>query len=352
MRDVLGWNLTFGRWGGVPYRLHFFFLMVGLFVVYACSTLDTPGVCWKALAGVGVAFFCVMLHELAHLGIAVRSGGEVTEVLLWPLGGLAIARPPAWTMDDRVVMQQQLAVSAAGPILNFVACAATLPAVLLLKVPLIELWNPLAPPFGADWTWLQILCGMFFWCNWVLFAANLLPASPFDRGNALRTVLVARFGREVAMLWSVHLAKFVAFVLFVLALVVAPHESHAVPAVLLILVSVFVFAATRADEPRFRENEDGDSFLGYDFSQGYTSLEQDEAAGQGGGQPVDQSGPIKRWLDNRKAAKQEKQRVQDEEDETLFDKLLIRIHEQGWESLTEDEREFARRYSERYRRDI
>ena len=42
----------------------------------------------------GLLFFVVLLHELGHCFMARRVGGEASEVLLWPLGGLAAVDVP------------------------------------------------------------------------------------------------------------------------------------------------------------------------------------------------------------------------------------------------------------------
>lgn len=36
-----------------------------------------------------VLFFTVLVHEIGHASMAVYLGGEVTSILLWPLGGVA-----------------------------------------------------------------------------------------------------------------------------------------------------------------------------------------------------------------------------------------------------------------------
>src|SRR4029079_19780535 len=109
-------------------------------------------------------FAIVMLHEFGHV-LACRSvGGIAEQIVLWPLGGVAIVDPPArpgatlWSI-------------AAGPLVN-VALAPILGALTVL-IP-----SAVAPDIHAFLRSLTVInVGMLFF--------NLLPIFPLDGGQIL-----------------------------------------------------------------------------------------------------------------------------------------------------------------------
>ena len=60
-------------------------------------------------------------------------------------------------------------------------------------------------------------------------------------------------------------------------------------------------------------------------------------------------GPFKRWLQARRERKAQREAEQKAADEARMDDLLDKIHRQGKDSLTDEERHFMARVSARYR---
>ena len=85
--------------------------------------------------------------------------------------------------------------------------------------------------------------------------------------------------------------------------------------------------------------------FGYDFSQGYTSLEKDDPPAPEARKP----GIIQRWRDARKAEKSQRDAEERQRDDQRMDELLEKIARQGKASLTDDDRRFMERVSARYR---
>ena len=90
-----------------------------------------------------------------------------------------------------------------------------------------------------------------------------------------------------------------------------------------------------------------ESFLGYDFSQGYTSLERSHE---------DEETPRERrpswwqrWKARREAKRREKEEAARRAEEERLDQLLEKIQQHGADSLTEEEQSFMMRVSDRYR---
>ena len=84
--------------------------------------------------------------------------------------------------------------------------------------------------------------------------------------------------------------------------------------------------------------------LGYDFSQGYTSLERST-------QSLDEKAqsPISQWLEQRRQARQRREEQQEADEERRVDEILARLHEHGLRNLSDEDRSILERVSARYR---
>jgi hypothetical protein len=89
--------------------------------------------------------------------------------------------------------------------------------------------------------------------------------------------------------------------------------------------------------------ESDDQPFGYDFSQGYTSLEKSAE------EPPREAGPNTRWLEERREARQRRQADIEQEEDRRMDELLARISMHGLQSLSPDERLLLERVAARYR---
>ena len=150
------------------------------------------------VVGATVLFLIVLLHEFGHCFTARAVGGESDEIIMHPLGGLALSRlPHRWL--------PHLLTSAGGPAVNVLICLVT--GVLLYfangQVP----WNPFNyAPFLADraTSWLNV--AMYAWwiyqMSWSLLVFNLLPIFPLDGGQMLQAVLWPKFGYYKSMMFS------------------------------------------------------------------------------------------------------------------------------------------------------
>ncbi len=89
-----------------------------------------------------------------------------------------------------------------------------------------------------------------------------------------------------------------------------------------------------------------DSLFGYDFSQGYTSLERDEAPTA---PPRRRKSWWQRWLERRREAREKRAEETRIAEERRLDELLDKVHREGMSALTDEERRFMKRASDRYR---
>src|SRR5262245_25708971 len=96
MRDPLSWSFPVARLFGITVRIHFLFPLVALGLIGRAASLDKLGMgLWvDAAMLMGLLFLTVLLHEFGHCFAARHVGGDASEVLLWPLGGLAYCDVP------------------------------------------------------------------------------------------------------------------------------------------------------------------------------------------------------------------------------------------------------------------
>lgn len=337
MRDMLSWNISLGRWAGVAVRLHVFFVLLVAMVLFQA---DAEWIGY-GLFTVGVLLASVILHELGHCWAAWRGGGHADQVLLWPFGGLMHVNA---SQDPH----QELSTSLAGPVVNLAICSLTLPLLVSLLdgwSEVVRLLNPLAFPTPDAGFNVQFALRLVFWVNWWLAMVNLLPAFPLDGSRALRAMLWPHLGYRTAVLQVVRAAKVTAIVMWVVAWFVRGREGDAYSfgSLALAIFGVFLYFSAKQEAQRLQEHDADDGFLGYDFSQGYTSLERRPAV------DTESVGPLRRWLDARREARRVRQQQIEDEEERRMDEVLARLQERGLQNLSPEDKALLDRVSARYR---
>lgn len=348
MRDQAIWSVSLGRWGGVQVRLHMFFLLFAAFTLYLSwlygQTADAPGILGCSLACLVILLLSVLVHELSHVVAAYRLGVTTDEIVLGPLGGLghtplSLEPPSEW-----------LAV-AAGPLANLGICfLAALCLALQGDANLVGLMNPLSPTNVLEGLPLAVGLKLTFWINWLLVLLNLIPAYPFDGGRALRAALLVirpRLEPQRAVMIVAAVAKLIALGLLIVAwLVRSDSLDYVVQSwFALVLLAVFVFFSARKAESMAAAMGQEEAFLGYDFSEGYTSLERS------GPKTFTKPhiGPLVRWWQRRRELREQKQRELEAFEDCRVDEILSQVHQTGLDSLSPEDRSLLRRVSARYR---
>ena len=348
MRHSASWSISLGRWGGVQVRVHMLFWIFAACTMYLsrvhAASAPADNLTWIAAGLVGILFVSLLLHECGHFFTALQFGGDSDQIVIWPLGGLTTPRPPA---DPR----HELAMHLAGPLVNAALCLVSgLIVYFHDSSKVVGLLNPLAPAnlFEPNGGLLIVTAKLTCWINCVLWLANLLPAFPFDGGRALRSAIIASrpdFSPRRAVYVVTSLAKIVAFVLVLIALVMWTDKSNSVVPVWfsLVVLAIMLYFSARQEEERTVDTSGEDQLFGYDFSEGFTSLERTSQS------QTEVVGPFRRWLDERRQARLQQQRELEEEEERRVDEILSRLHKHGMESLSGEERSLLERVSQRYR---
>ncbi|MBW3542393.1 MAG: hypothetical protein KY476_19170 [Planctomycetes bacterium] len=324
----LYWSLPLGTWFRTRVRVSIFLPLV---ILALCFRLESAklGLVFGALL-----FISVLLHEFGHIFAARLSGGYGDEILLWPLGGLAFCQEGP-SFGSRVL------TPLAGPLVNLALCAATFPAVLSSPWLAVAL-NPFeAPPVMLTTAIVSDVCLIAFTVNWVMFLANLIPVYPLDGGQILKAVLRERLPSSSAVDIYVRIGAVCGFIGLIVGLMI--------DSTWLVAFSAFVLVLNIQETAQLRTSESyDDSFMGYDFSQGYTSLER-STEGEPRSRTETRAGFFARWRQAREQRRREREREEAERIEQQLDALLEKVHTHGYDSLSETEKRTLRRASDRYR---
>jgi stage IV sporulation protein FB len=326
--NPLFWSFPCGTWFMTRVRVS---LLVPLLMLFAFLKFGRIGLVLGA-----VFLLSLLIHEFAHIFAARLTGGVGNEILIWPLGGLAFVQPAA-------NFRSQFLTPAAGPLSNLLVCGAVtarlwsagaFPAVLN---PLIFPVDP-AHALGPDWS-IDVL-KVAFWCNWILLIVNLLPVFPLDGIRMTLAVLKNRVDIESAAESAIRISFIVAGLAMGAGLFV---DSSWVVffGALVLIYTIFEWVQLRTADTL------DDSFMGYDFSQGYTSLERSSRQGQSASPR--RKGWIETWRERRRAEKERRLRLEVEQAQQQLDVILEKVHQQGIDSLSDAERRQLNRASARLR---
>jgi Zn-dependent protease len=353
MRDPISWSFPIGRLLGASVRVQIFFpaLVAAVWLQVAYKEGNPKGLSLEAIWVLGILFFSVVLHELGHALGARMVDGDVSEIVLWPLGGLT-------TPDVPNTARAQFISTVAGPATNLLislGAAGALYAYSFSVGPLFSPgWNPLKvvlhnwaahADFGNSFAGQANLLGVgtvllarIFWVNWWLAILNFFLAGfPMDAARLLQCALWPYLGFTRATEYAIYIAFFFAILVGVLA--VASGEMLAV------FLCLFIWYVTKRQQWILLDAGGEDALFGYDFSQGYTSLEREQPP-----LPRRRRTTIwQRWQQKRAAQKLQREVEQREAEEKRMDQLLEKVQQLGLQALSEEERRFLTRVSAKYR---
>jgi Zn-dependent protease len=380
MRDPITWSFPLGRMFGINVRVHVFLPLVMLGLILRVLTKEGSTVTLiEATLLMALLFLTILLHEFGHCFAARSVDGDASEVLLWPLGGLAYCDLPH-------TPRAHLITAIGGPAVNVLLCVVAGGALAFaslmpplhpfeapFKVEALKNWRtgeyattapaarsaadaasklqepldairpippgprvPAVAPGQVLESWHQVAAKLF-WVNWFLLLINLLPGFPLDGGRMLQAVLWWRSDYRQSM----ATAAYAGFIVMLIVAVVAVVRDD----VLAFALAMFVYVSCK-QQLILLETGGEDAAFGYDFSQGYTSLEGLPAAA-----PPKRPRPnfIQRWRQRRAARRAQRELEQRESDDRRMDELLEKVQRDGIRSLTDEERRFMARVSARYR---
>ena len=323
-QNPIQWSFSCGNWARTDVRVSWFLPLLFLIICFRLGDLAL------GLTVSGIFLVAVLLHEFGHIVVVRATGGTGDQILLWPLGGLASVSPAS-------TFRSRFFTPAAGPLVNATICLVVLiPALGTSDVG--ALFYPFTVPIAELSSALILdLLVLTFWVNWILMLVNLIPVHPFDGGRMLQACLSTRWQSQSATSIYLKIGAVVGFIGLLGGMMADNTWVVCISAFVLILNLMESFQMQATDSY-------DDSFMGYDFSQGYTSLERDE------------EGPLQKqpgWLERRRERRrEEKERASIEQNAMVqqqLDAILEKIQVSGMDSLSEAERTQLERASELYR---
>lgn len=330
--NPLGWSVQFLRVAGVTVKAHILFLMYVVFTLLsAAMTQGGPSLPFVAM-GLVCLFGSVLLHEFGHIFACRFVKGEADEILMWPLGGLAMCRPPhTW--------QANLITTLGGPLVNLLLMVPTGLAVVAMGGGLSALvFNPFDPvkglvsfqlaiTGGPDWV---VYCKMTVWwlyyTNLVLLAFNmLLPMFPMDGGRVLQALVWAKRGYRTSM-------KVAAMTGLAMAMVVATLALTQERASMLLGIALFGGFTCWQELQRLKFAEAaGEEEPESPYAASLRRSRDEEAA------------------EERRTREIKRQREDEERHQQELDRILAKISREGMGSLTRSEKKFLEQDTTRRR---
>jgi Zn-dependent protease len=355
MSDPLTWSpISLGRWFGTPVRVHIILILyVVIRLLVAAVNLATDArlsQLSQTACELGLLLIALVAHELGHVATAAWLDCDPEEVHLWPLGSLA---GPSFVPRS----SEHALVAMAGLATSGIICVVTAVA-LNLGWGAQMVWNPFgngnATDPGAPWfngdraTPLRLvwIAGWFGYINWVLALANVIPALPFDGGRIFRALLgsTSVVSSRDNNAYIFNTARACAMILAAAGLVRLLLYRR-LDSLTLIALALLIEFLVRSEARMLEEGGYFDHGLfGYDFSEGYTSLESGAAKVR----PYRESA-LKRWRRRRSELRRQRRMAREAAEERRMDEILEKIHREGRAALTDDENRFLVRVSARYR---
>jgi stage IV sporulation protein FB len=284
------------------------------------------GFYWQdRLLNVGALFVIVLLHEFGHCFAARSVRGEANEIVMHPLGGLALATPPRRPWPTFVTV-------AGGPAVNVLICLAC--GVLLFFTLGWLPWNPVHNPSPGAWQgWLDVsrYAYWIYQISWMLLVFNLMPIFPLDGGQMLQSILWPKFGYYKSM----NFALITGMVGCGIGAAVGLATGSLMLVVLFALLFVGNLQARRqllAEGPwGFQEDEDA-----IDYSASLFTPEPKTAK--------------HKKLSKRVIRKAQKREEEEAAEQERVDRILAKVSTHGMHSLTWWEKRTLRRATDRQRK--
>jgi Zn-dependent protease len=279
-----------------------------------------------------ILFLVILLHEFGHCFAARWTGGQADEILMTPLGGLAM------TMARRRPVPTAITV-ACGPLVNVVLCLICGFAMYMLR----GVW-PLGPwqfgkavPLQSSWLDVYTYVAWTYAISYGLLLFNMLPVFPLDGGQLLQAILWKPLGYYRSMVITVNIGL-VGSVLMAMVAIASFGSIFGGMLLLFIAINCFVTCLQyrqllRAEGPWGFQEEDS---VDYGASIYGSSTATRARRGQS---------RFSKW-----SAARAKKRAQEEQvEQARIDQILAKVSAHGMHSLTWMEKRTLHKATERQR---
>jgi Zn-dependent protease len=336
-QNFLAWSLPLFTFQRIRVRIHLLFVIYIVIELIKSMQHGSLGFTYQAII-MGTLFLVVLIHEFGHCFACRWVGGEANEVLMWPLGGLAMCSPPH---HPRAALITTLGGPAThlvmGPIYAGALLALGAPASVLAFRPIDPLGSlGLLQSGGNALFWVKFAFFAAFTTNAYLFCFNmLLVMFPMDAGRVLQEILWFRLGYRQSMKIAVNLGFYLAILLGIFSLMYRD-------APMLFGIAFFCGFTCWQERRNLAMIEPEGYGGGYEFPSAYkTRSERGRGVGEGAVATSVRTGPSKAEL---------KRKQEEADTQAEVDRILEKIRTAGMGSLTKKEKDTLRGETERKRR--
>ncbi len=234
------WSFPLGRWFGVDFRIHMFFVLLLGFCLLLTSVADVSA--WRGVTLWLVLLLVVFVREIARMITAAWNGLQLRSILLLPIGGLfSYAAPDSAERAVEPRVQTALAITGPAASLLFAGIVAALIMGATTGVSLLA--HPLITPHHLmrSTVWLSAILGLL----------HLVPAYPLDAGRILRGEFARTRGAAQAAKAASGMGQGFGALAMIAGLILLALPNNAVAAGLgpwIIMIGFFIFIGAQLED--------------------------------------------------------------------------------------------------------
>lgn len=322
--NPLGWSVKMFTASGIAVRMHLFTIVFVLVQLLWSIPQGNAGVGFMAVSMVCLLAL-VMVHEFGHCFACRYAGGSADRIVMLPIGGLALCRPPErWRAHLLTTVGGPMVHVALLPVLCVMLWFAGLAATIVFNPfgPSLVLTDPAFHSSNSVLYWAKVALWWTHYVNLVLLAFNvLIPAYPMDGGRLLQAVLWSRMDRDRATEITIYVGFAAGGALGVIG--IASNQS------MLVIIAAFSLWTCWVERKRLR---------------GVGELGSEEFALGGSLSPSDDLEDP--WTLRRRA----KERRTAAAEQRELDRILEKIAASGMPSLTAAERKMLKKMTKKKQR--
>jgi ADP-ribose pyrophosphatase len=305
------------RFAGIDVRAHSTMVIFAFLMLLIGAGKESV---WQdRIIGMTAVFLVVLLHEFGHSFTARWVGGSADQIIMHPLGGLALTQPPFRPLAHFLT-------TAGGPAVNVVICLIC--GAILYSITGGLPWNPLwtHPYLKFDgWGEVSFYTYWIYQISYFLLVFNLMPIYPLDGGRLVQEVLWPKMGYYRSTILSCNLGMIGATIVAAVGLAIGNFF-------LLILAAMGIFYCYQMREQM--------------KAQGPYAFETDQTFGESWSTTPSRRNDAS---DRRAAKRAEKQRRAEAIEQETIDRILAKVSEKGMHSLTWWERRSLKKATENQR---
>ncbi len=180
-------GISLFRIKGIQIRIDFSWFIVFFLLIWSLSAgyfpmkfpHRPPGAYWLAGTSATILFFVsVLIHELSHSLVALRTGISIPSITLFIFGGVSELS------EDAKSPGNELKIAIAGPLSSFVLAGV--------------FWGLMYLASQTPYLMMAAALQYLAWINMALAIFNLFPGFPLDGGRVLRAIWWKRKGSLTA----------------------------------------------------------------------------------------------------------------------------------------------------------